>query len=126
MSGRTNPFTREELLEHARQVLAGHRSISGVCPQGSAIAKSTQYETDAMAAIVAMLEAYPLSSPASESVRVVCDDLETRGGFREVIAAMGPHDWRCVREHLAAKVAGTVVYAQPQPVEPDGEKLDFA
>jgi hypothetical protein len=127
MNARTHPFTRQELLEHARKVLAGHRSISNICPAGSAIAQSTANETATMEAIVAMLEAYPLASPAAECVRIIFDDLALRSGFREVITGMHAHDLRCVREYLVAKLASSVVFAeQGTPAESAGEELDFA
>jgi hypothetical protein len=123
---RTHPFTREELLEHARIVLAGHKSISGICPQGSDVAKQTSSATDAMAAVVALLESYPLANPAAECVRIICDDLETRGGFRELIEQIGATGWRDLREHLAKRLASTVVYTPPVTKADVGEEMEFA
>lgn len=107
-------MTRDELLACAKREAAMRRAVypsrvnAGKMTQGEA-----NHEIEAMGAIVAMLEAYPLASPAAVAVRIVCDDLAERGGFSEVVAKMGPADWREVRAFLEAKVAQSVVYAQP-------------
>ena len=130
MKGYTKPFTREELIAHARKVLAGHKGIAGICVNRTDLAASTRYEADVMATIVAVLESYPLAKPADECVRIICDDLAERGGFREVVAAMGAVGWRELRDHLAEKLRNTVVYSEPQTApsepKPEAEDLDFA
>ncbi len=77
--------------------------------------------------IVAILEAYPLIDPAADCVRVICDDLADRAGFREVVEAMGPVDWKELRDHLAVVLRSAVVFTTPVAVEkPEGDALDFA
>jgi len=130
VKGYTKPFTREELIAHARKVLAGHKDIAGICVNREDLGASTRYAADVMATIVAVLESYPLASPADECVRIICDDLAERGGFREVVAAMGAVAWKDLRDHLANKLRSAVVFAEPLTAptapKPEAEDFDFA
>lgn len=136
MKGYTKPFTREELVAHARTVLAGHEDVAGICVNREDLGASTRYAADAMATIVAVLESYPLAAPANECVRIICDDLAERGGFREIVDAIGAVAWRDLREHLVNKLRSAVVFSEPltrpelsrptPPAENVGDNLEFA
>lgn len=126
MTPRTNPIPRDELVAHAKRVLAGHESVARICSNRDDMKASSRYEADVMATIVAVLENYPLASPAAECVRIICDDLAERGGFREVIAQIGVSGWREIQEHIAAKLARTVVFTPPAARLTEELEIEFA
>lgn len=113
MSTRTHPFTHDALLACAKRELAMRRAVypgrvnAGKMPQHEA-----DHETDAMEAIVAVLESYPLASVADVAVRIVCEDLSERKGFSELIEECGT-GWRDIRAFLVEKVARSIVYTEP-------------
>lgn len=103
---RTTPFTREELIELAKRVHAGKVSVIGHAPAMGLGRAQLVYEAEAMAAIVDVLENYPLAKFAEEVVNVVIGDLSMRRGFDDLILT---DSFRDVRRFLVELVARTVV-----------------
>lgn len=93
---RTHPFRRTELIA------ALHR----LSPTG-------EYERDAVAATIAVLEAYPLLQVSRAATAAVLKDLSERAGFRELIEQAS--DWMAVTHAIEQRVAETVKYTDPLP-----------